>query len=314
MGTHLEEIAMVSSDTKDTAEFRSDHGFASEFFVAPSPPMEVKFGAASHTGLVRESNEDHYAILRRTRTQETLLTNLEQDAVCRSTDEAWCFVVADGMGGAAAGETASRVAIQKTCELTDQASSWVMRLRSLAAQQVQDRLDAFVTEIHRTLRSMGEADPDLAGMGTTWTSVYVVGWNALVAQIGDSRGYLWREGALKQFTRDQTLAQVLIDTGVPPEQTDSVKHILTNSLGGKSKLIVPDVGHVHLKDGDRLLLCTDGLSDQISDDQIAGALRSHAAPQAVCDALIQRALDNGGTDNITVVLAEFHERPNHGRS
>lgn len=307
---------MMSSDTKDkdTAEFRSDHGFASEFFVAPSPPMQVEFGAASHVGLVRESNEDHFAVLRRTRTQELLLANLGEDCACRSADEAWCLVVADGIGGASAGETASRVAIQKACELTDQASSWVMRLRSLAAQQVQDRLDAFVTEIHRTLRTMGEADPDLAGMGTTWTSVYVVGWNAVVTQIGDSRGYLWRKDALKQFTRDQTLAQVLIDTGVPPEQTDSVRHILTNSLGGKSELTVPDVGHVHLQDGDRLLLCTDGLSDQISDDQIADALRSPAAPQAVCDALIQLALDNGGTDNITVVLAEFHERPDSGRT
>jgi PPM family protein phosphatase len=304
---------MMSRDAQDTAEFRSDHGFASEFFVAPSPPMHVEIGAATHVGLVRESNEDHYAVLRRTRTQELVLTNLGDDCACRTADEAWCFVVADGMGGAAAGETASRVAIQKACELTDQASSWVMRLRSLAAQQVQDRVDAFVSEIHRTLRSMGEADPDLAGMGTTWTSVYVVGWNAIVAQIGDSRGYLWRENALKQFTRDQTLAQVLIDSGVPPEQTDGVKHILTNSLGGKKNVIVPDVGHLHLQSGDRLLLCTDGLSDQISNDQIADALRSPAAPQAVCDALIQLALENGGTDNITVILGEFHERPEHER-
>jgi PPM family protein phosphatase len=298
----------MSSDAQDTAEFRSDHGFASEFFVPPSQPIGVEFGGASHVGLVRDKNEDHFSIVRRVRTQELLLTNLGEDAPPRSEDEAYCFVVADGMGGAAAGETASRVAIQKASDLTDQASSWVMRLRSLAAQQVQERLDAFVTEIHRTLREMGEADPDLAGMGTTWTSVYVVGWNALVAQIGDSRGYLWRDGSLKQFTRDQTLAQVLIDTGVPAEKTQGVRHILTNSLGGKSQVIVPDVGHLRLQDGDRLLLCTDGLTDQIPEDEIIGVFNAASPPQVACDELIKLALDHGGTDNITVIVAEFRER------
>jgi protein phosphatase len=160
--------------------------------------------------------------------------------------------------------------------------------------------------MHRTLREMGEADPDLAGMGTTWTSIYVVGCNALLVQIGDSRAYLWRKQAIRQITRDQTLAQVLIDTGVPAEKTVGVRHILTNSLGGKSDVIVPRVGHVHLKDGDRLLLCTDGLTDQVSSNQIAEVLNSPLGPQAACDALVRLALDHGGKDNITVVLAEFH--------
>jgi serine/threonine protein phosphatase PrpC len=299
---------MMSTNTQDTAEFRSDHAFAAEFFVPPSTPMQVEIGAASNLGLVRKTNEDHFAILRRTRTQEMLLTSLGQDAIAPSTEEAYCFVVADGIGGAAAGETASRVAIQTACELTDQASSWVMRMRSVAAQQIQERVEAFATEIHSTLRAMGEADPDLAGMGTTWTSVYVVGWHALVAQIGDSRGYLWRENELCQITRDQTLAQVLIDTGVPKEKTVGVRHILTNSLGGKDKLIVPDVSHLCLKDGDRLLLCTDGLSDGVTTQSIAELMGSELGPQAVCDGLVQRALDQGGNDNVTAVVAEFHKR------
>jgi protein phosphatase len=293
--------------TEDSTVTGSDESFAAQFFVPHATPITVDFGAASHVGLVRASNEDHFAVIRRDRTQEILLTNLREQQTPSSMDVAYCFVVADGMGGAAAGETASRVAIQKAFELTDQASSWVMRLRNLAAQQVQERIDAYVTEMHRTLREMGEADPDLAGMGTTWTSIYVVGWNALVVHIGDSRAYLWRHNGLRQITRDQTMAQVLIDSGIPPEKTAGVRHILTNTLGGRNQVVVPRVGHVALQDGDRLLLCTDGLTDQISQSRIGLLLSSSDEPQAVCDALIQSALDHGGKDNVTVILADFHE-------
>ena len=135
--------------------------------------------------------------------------------------------------------------------------------------------------------------------------MYVVGWHALVAQVGDSRAYLWRQGTLKQVTRDQTLAQVLIDSGVPPAETSRVRHILTNSLGGKENLIIPDVGHFPLQDGDRLLLCTDGLTDEISATDMTELLSRRSSPQATCDALVQLALNRGGKDNITVVMAEF---------
>jgi PPM family protein phosphatase len=221
-------------------------------------------------------------------------------------------VVADGMGGAAAGELASRVAIERAWHLTEQASSWVMRLRNLAAQQVQERIEAFVGEMHRTLREMGEADPRLAGMGTTWTSIYVIGWHALIAHIGDSRAYLWREGKLNQITRDQTLAQVLIDSGVPPEDTRKVRHILTNSLGGQRDVIFPDIEHHVLQDGDRLLLCTDGLTDQVSGAAIAECVARSSSSQAACDALVQLALEGGGKDNITVIVAGFAEEETSG--
>ena len=135
----------------------------------PAAAVAVEFGGASHVGHVGESNEDDFAVIRRNRSQELLLSNLAAGVLPASKDETYCFFVADGIGGAAAGELASRVAIQKAWDLTDQASSWVMRLQDLVAQQVQERMEAFVTEMHRTFRELGEADPDLAGMGTTWT-------------------------------------------------------------------------------------------------------------------------------------------------
>ncbi len=298
----------MSNHTRDTTEFPSANGLGSGFFVPVSPSVRVEFGAATHVGRVRERNEDHFSVFRRTRLQEALSTSLP-GGLPPSGDETYGFVVADGMGGAAAGELASRVAIQTAWDLTDQASSWVMRLRDLASQQVQERVEALVSKMHRTLRELGEADPDLTGMGTTWTCVYVVGWHALVASVGDSRAYHWRRGVLNQITRDQTLAQVLIDSGVPPEDTTRVKHILTNSLGGRRSLVVPDVGQVVLHDNDRLLLCSDGLTDQVSDGDVADILAQPLAPQAACDTLVQLALDRGGKDNITVIVANFaHDR------
>jgi serine/threonine protein phosphatase PrpC len=297
----------MSVNMQDTVDEHSDHQFRARFFVPPFPAIAVEFGASSHVGRVRERNEDHFAIFRRTRSQEVLLTSLAEGQLENSGDEAFGFIVADGMGGAAAGELASRVAIQTVWDLTDRASSWVMRLRDLAAQQVQERIEAFVSEMHRTLREMGEADPDLYGMGTTWTSVYVVGWHALVAQIGDSRAYHWRQGSLRQVTRDQTLAQVLIDSGVPAADTSKLRHILTNSLGGKEKVAIPEIEHLVLQHGDRLLLCTDGLTDHVSDVDIADLL-GRSSSQAVCDALIQLALDRGGKDNVTAIVAQFSER------
>ncbi len=300
----------MAQSESDTANFSSsDHGFVSGFFVPVAPAVAVEVGAASHAGLVRANNEDHFAVFRRTRMQETLLTNLAEGAIPTSKQEAYSFVVADGMGGQSAGEVASRVAIEKAWDLTDQASSWVMRLRSLSAQQIQERAEAYLTEMQRTLRELGENDPHLFGMGTTLTSVYVVGWNAIVVQVGDSRAYLWRDGELRQITRDQSLAQVLIDSGIPPEKAEGVRHILTNSLGGKSNLIVPNVGHLPLHNGDRLLLTTDGLTDELSDAEIADALRRTSTPQATCDELVQLALDHGGRYNVTVVVGEIVERP-----
>ena len=296
----------MSSKTRDTSHFPSKSKLGSGFFVPLSPAVRVEFGAATHVGHVRERNEDHFAIFRRTRLQEALLSSIP-DGLPSSGDETFGFVIADGMGGAAGGELASRVAIETAWDLTEQASSWVMRLRDLAGSQVQQRVEALVTKMHFTLRELGDADPDLKGLGTTWTCVYVVGWHALVASVGDSRAYHWRAGTLRQMTRDQTLAQVLIDSGVPPEDTTRVRHILTNSLGSRRNFVVPDVGHTLLRDKDRLLLCTDGLSDHVSDVELSKILGQTASPQASCDALVQLALDRGGKDNVTVIVADFTE-------
>jgi PPM family protein phosphatase len=133
----------------------------------------------------------------------------------------------------------------------------------------------------------------------------VAGWNALVVQIGDSRAYLFRKHVLSQLTRDQTLAQELIDRGAPAESTKGLRHVLTNSLGGKKGVVVPHVEHLRLREGDRILLCSDGLTERMPNQDIAERLKQNAAAQAACDALVQLALERGGRDNITAIVAQF---------
>lgn len=295
----------MSLNPENTSQSVADEEFAARFFVPLPVPVHLQFGGASHVGRVRRNNEDHFAIICRHRSQKVLLSNLPPGVLSPFGEEAYCFIVADGMGGAAAGEWASRLALQTAWDLADQASSWLMRFHDLSAQQVRERTEAFASEIHRTLLEYGRADAELTGMGTTWTSAYVVGWDALISHVGDSRAYLFRKGELSQITRDQTLAQDLIDSGVPEERTRGVRNVLTNSLGGKRDSVTPDVEHLAIQDGDRLLLCTDGLSELVSDREIAEIVGGSLPPQAVCDALVQRALDNGGRDNVTVIVAEY---------
>jgi protein phosphatase len=296
---------MSTNPELDTTEDHTIQDFAAGFFVEPYPAIAVRCGTATHAGKVRSNNEDHFAVISRTRSQAIVATNVPLDNLPRTTDESFMFVVADGMGGAAAGELASRMVLEKAWELANQASSWIMRLRDMSAQQVRERVDAYAAELHGMLLDRGEADPRLSGMGTTWTSAYVVGWDALIAHVGDSRAYHFCQAELQQVTRDHTLAQAYLDRGAPVEQIAKMRHILTNSLGADEHRLFVDVGHVPLIDGDRLLLCTDGLSDHISDAEISAMLGRRDPPQPTCDALVALALDRGGRDNITVVLADF---------
>jgi protein phosphatase len=144
-------------------------------------------------------------------------------------------------------------------------------------------------------------------MGTTWTSAHLMPPHALVVHIGDSRAYLMHEGELRQITHDETMAQAFIDSGLDPASVKNFRHVLLNSLGGEKDDVAAQIHHVRLEAGDRLLLCTDGLTEMASDEDIASVLRQPLAPQEACDRLIELALAGGGKDNVTVTLATAAE-------
>lgn len=294
----------MSGQLDDTVTAPMSEDFASRFFVPSTEKVAASFGGASHVGKVRANNEDHFAIVHRLRSQHFELTNLPRENLPAFRQEAYLLIVADGIGGAAAGELASRFAMEAAWELSAQASSWVMKLHGLSDQQIRERIEAYALRMHESLLQAARDKPELAGMGTTWTSAYVTGWDCILAHIGDSRAYLFRAGEVIRLTRDHTLAQLLVDEGMKREQAAPFRHVVMNSLGGSSGDVIPDVDHVMLQSGDRLMLCTDGLSDLVTSPEIATILRTVPNPQDACDKLIESALDRGGKDNVTVIVTD----------
>ena len=299
------------SDTRKLAETSElfPAKFADSFFAPFQPDWTVRVAGATHQGKVRKNNEDRYIAVQRTRSRKVLSTNLTLETTSLPDDHAYVMVVADGVGGAAHGEFASQLALETALELGNNATSWVMKFCDLDAQQVRARVDAYIDVIQDTLRAYAETMPELEGMGTTWTAAYLVPPHAVVVHIGDSRAYHCDRHGLRQITRDQTLAQQFIDGGAPPETVSRLRSVLTNCLGGKLEDVTAEIYKLTLARGDRILLCTDGLSDMVDDDQIGRVVTAHGDPQAACDQLVQLALDNGGKDNVTVVLSVVDPEP-----
>ncbi|HVV77553.1 MAG TPA: PP2C family serine/threonine-protein phosphatase [Mycobacteriales bacterium] len=231
-----------------------------------------RFAAKTHVGLVRDGNEDAlYAGPR-------------------------LLAVADGVGGSVAGEIASKITISTLSPLDTDAT-------------ITDPLDALrdaTQEADIQLRDAIAGDPGLSGMGTTLTAVLWAGDQVGLAQLGDSRAYLMRDGELTQLTRDQTLVQSLVDEGQITAEEALVhprRSWILRALDGRGEA-EPDVQLLEPVAGDRYLLCSDGLSDYVKVDTIATTLQTSGDLQLVCDALVDHALAAGAPDNVTCVLAE----------
>lgn len=297
-------------ELSDTAEIELPP-LDTPFKPLSSPPVmvDVEFGAISHPGKVRTNNEDHFLVFRLSRCLNTLLTNLPHGEIPQQFEEyGYAMVVADGMGGMAAGEVASRVAMKSGVEMLVNDVKWNLKINEQIAQEVLQNMGDYVRALDFTLTELARYDKSLSGMGTTFSVVYSVGTELFIGHVGDSRVYLHRKGKLLQLTRDHTVAQSLADAGeILPEEvaTHKQRHVLTNALGGNAGLVKVDTKRAQLEDGDYLLLCTDGLSDLVSDDRIASVLGNIAKPQQACEKLIDLALSEGGRDNVTVVLARF---------
>jgi protein phosphatase len=270
------------------------------------PVLRFEFGAASHTGLLRSNNEDHYAVVKRMRGREILLTNVPTAGLKLSGDEAYVMIVADGMGGCGHGELASEIILRVGWELAGDAPTWIMKYDAANPNEIREHMAAFGRQMQEAMRASALAEPQLAGMGTTWTCAYFMGRDAVIAHVGDSRAYHFRDGTLQKLTRDHTFAQKLQDVGVPPAETARFKHLLVNSFSALPADVKIDVDHFEVQPGDRLLVCSDGLTDMVSDDEIAATLAGATGPQSTCDALIDLALQHGGRDNVTAVIADVH--------
>jgi PPM family protein phosphatase len=271
--------------------------------------VKVDFGALTHAGKVRKNNEDHYLVGRLGRSLEPLMTNIAPGQLPeRLAEYGYAMLVADGMGGAAAGEVASRMAINLLIKLVIDAAKWGRRIDQQEAEALMDRLEGYYMAIHSELIRQGEIDPAKTGMGTTLTVAYSFCSDLFVAHVGDSRAYLFREAQLRQLTRDHTVAQRLADSGEIPQEAVAkhrLRHLLTNVLGGVRAPVVTELEQFQLADHDRLLLCSDGLTDMVDDATIETVLRDIEPPQEAAQKLLDLALDAGGKDNVTIVLARY---------
>ncbi|KUO21559.1 Stp1/IreP family PP2C-type Ser/Thr phosphatase [Streptomyces dysideae] len=234
--------------------------------------LSLRFAAGSHKGMIREGNEDSgYAGPR-------------------------LLAIADGMGGAAAGEVASSEAISTIVALDDDVpGSDILTSLGTAVQRANDQLRAMVDE-----------DPQLEGMGTTLTALLWTGQRLGLVHVGDSRAYLLRDGVLTQITQDHTWVQRLVDEGRITEEeatTHPQRSLLMRALGSGDH-VEPDLSIREVRAGDRYLICSDGLSGVVSHQTLEDTLASYQGPQETVQQLIELALRGGGPDNITVIIAD----------
>jgi serine/threonine protein phosphatase PrpC len=242
--------------------------------------LRVRAGAATDVGRVRSVNQDSFLVLA----------------------DKGLFVVADGMGGHQGGEVASRMAVDV--------------LQSTYVESSADALAEAISDANERIHDVGDADPDLRGMGTTIVAAAVVpdadggdgaeGAQLLVANVGDSRAYLFRDGDLTQLTEDHSMVADLLREGRISEEEAEVhpqRNIVTRVLGVYDQVDI-DLWPVDAVRGDRLLLCSDGLFNEVAADQIAAVLRRLADPQEAASELVRRANEGGGRDNVTVLVLD----------
>ena len=305
-------MVVTTSRIEDTQWFRPakpDYDeLSAKYFGEETVPVQTEFGALSHCGLHRTNNEDHYSVVRRYRARDVLLTNMPKEAYTGHRDEAYGMAVADGIGGAAFGELASMLALRTCWELTGKAFKWNFNPSPSELAEMEEATNVYMHLIHQRIQTEARAQGEYRGMGTTLTGALTMGWDAFIFHVGDSRAYLYREGTLHRLTKDQTLAESMVAAGLINSVDEAAKRFrntLVSCLGGNLHELDVETSHVELRAGDRLLFCTDGLTDMISETNIATIFEKKASPQETCQSLVDAALAAGGRDNVTVVIGAY---------
>lgn len=267
----------------------------------------VTISALTHPGLVRDNNEDQYAVIRRSRDSEVLIKSfsLGESEVEDEKIEAYWLLVADGLGGQVSGEIASATAIRAVMQYASELSSWVMRPLGEIRAELEARLQCYGDAISRAMRERVQENPDLSGMATTLTSVYLFGNQAAILNVGDSRSYLFRDRELQQLTEDHTLSQQLQRQGLPEKVADAYRNVVTRCFDTTDRETSFDLFLLTLEQGDQLLLCSDGLTDMVQDPEIRQIFSMGRDVREDCCSLVNAALRNGGKDNVTAVLARL---------
>jgi protein phosphatase len=266
---------------------------------------EVDVYGMTHQGRVRTQNQDHFLIGSLRRQLAIHLTSLpEVNPLTEGVERvAFLAMVADGVGGGPRGEEASRLAVEMVTDYVTHSTNCYYSNDTADQEQFSRSLMEAALQCHMNIADRATQDPTRRGMATTltlWLSVWPRGY---LLQVGDSRCYVLRSGQLTQISRDQTMAQDLIDQGVLT-RTDAYQtrwaNVLASAIGGSQAM--PVVTRLDHRWGDVGLLCSDGLTKHVSDERIRERLRNMTSSQQACEGLIEDALAGGGSDNVTVLV------------
>jgi len=272
---------------------------------------EIDVFGLTHPGTVRKDNQDHFLISSLRKQMLVHLTSLSDLSQLPVEPErvALLAAVADGVGSGAKGEEASRLAVARIAEYVAQSMNCYYTQDPANEEAFSSALEEAAMQCHASLLESAEDDPERRGMATTLTLWLGVWPQAYLLQVGDSRCYVYREGKLIQISRDQTMAQELIDQGVltrTKAHNTRWAHVLSSSIGGAQS--APVVTRIESQWNQVGLLCTDGLTKHVSDERIAERLGAMTSAKQVCEDLLQDALDGGGSDNITLIVGRAIKR------
>lgn len=257
----------------------------------------------THRGLVRPNNEDHFLVCSLQRKVEIYHTSLPDPSIFGRTEGlAFLALVADGVGGARAGEEASRIALEHVTRYVSKSLNCYYTSDAGDDHTFVEELEEAALKVHAEISSEASHDPELRGMATTLTLWLGVGSSAYLLQVGDSRCYVLEGDELIQISRDQTMAEDFVEAGVF-DRTDPAfnkwANVLSSAIGGPQA--APKVTRVAQTLGSVGLMCSDGLTRHVSDERIRERLVNMKSARECCELLLQDALDGGGQDNITII-------------
>jgi protein phosphatase len=273
--------------------------------TAAVPAVRVDAFGLTDPGKVRPANEDHFAIAVLRKAVELRQCSITASHVTEryTSPEAMVFVVADGVGGQPGGAFASETAITALVEYLSQAAGCYHNLDVTREHEFLAQLE---NSVHTAHLRLGGSEGGSHGPATTLTMATLVWPRAYIVHVGDSRAFYLRRGRLRQLTRDQSMGEFMVESGAWTEEQARrarTSGVLVSALGAAE--MTPALGLVDLVPGDTLLLCTDGLTKHVSDETIAEILGRSGSAEAACRALVDAALAEGGTDNVTAVVARM---------
>jgi protein phosphatase len=271
--------------------------------------LNVATYGSTEVGLVRDRNEDQFVIATLTGLMWIDQSSFPQPRLQCGGPRGHLMVVADGMGGHVAGDRASTLAVGTIENFVLGALGWLLDLSS-PGDTLLDELKTALRRADATVTAAAAAQPEFRAMGTTLTLAYAYEDILYVAHAGDSRCYLSRNGVLSQITRDHTIVGELVAAGIlEPElaRENQLRHLVTNVVGGGTPKVSVELHKLSLEPNDVVILCTDGLTEMVTDDAIQAVIDENVQPDAITHRLIFDAVKNGGVDNVTVVAARFTE-------